>query len=83
MRLNERSSFENNKRQEARYETWNLFVMIQDKATEGKVRMFERKSKICGRRKSLRAVKVVQRMTLFILQMNQMKVLKKCPNQRS
>lgn len=83
MRLNERSSSENNKLLEALLETWNLFLMNHDRVIDERVLMFERRNKIYGRRKSLRVVKVVQKMTPFILQMSLMIVLKKFSKTRS
>lgn len=77
MRSNERSNFENSKLLEVLFETWNLYVTTLDKVIEGKVRMFERRSRIYGRR-NLRVAKVVRRMTLCILQTSLMIVLRKC-----
>lgn len=83
MKLNERSKSESNKLLEVLSETWSLFVMKHDKVIEERVLIFERRSKIYGRRRSLRVVRVVQKMILCILQMSLMIVLKKFRNIRS
>ena len=83
MKLNERSKSESNKLLEVLSETLNLFAMKHDKVIEERVLMCERRSKIYGRRRSLRVVRVVQKMILCILQMSLMIVLKKFRNIRS